>query len=88
MNKKMKPKREDGEDTIYVQFDNGKKMSAKDIADLCVTLRKTASKADMLRILSLEYKFTEMDMMRFKFILKALADNWDLLGALGDDIKE
>ena len=65
---------------LYIEFDNGKKLSPKDIADLMIRLRSTGSIEDIVRVISLEYKFTVNDFFKFRTILRALVENWDDLG--------
>ena len=51
---------------VYVEFDNGKKFTPKDIADMVVRLRKTNSMEEIIRVISLEYKFTFNDVVSFQ----------------------
>ena len=64
---------------LYIEFDNGKKLSPKDIADIMIKLRKTGSIEDIIHVISLEYKFTVNDFIKFRTILRALVDNWEIL---------
>ena len=77
-------KKEKDKNKIYVEFDNGKKFTPKDIADMVVRLRKTNSMEEIIRVISLEYKFTFDDIVRFKFLLKGLSESWEFL----DSFKE
>ncbi len=63
--------------TAYVEFDNGKKYSAKDVADIVIRLRKTSSAAEIIYILQKEYKFTLNDVFRFQDMMKTLMKYWD-----------
>jgi hypothetical protein len=69
---------------LYIEFDNGKKLSPKDIANLMVRLRTTGSMEEVVRVISLEYEFTVNDFMKFRNILRALVDNWEILDGWKD----
>ena len=61
----------------YIEFDNGKKITPKDIVNIMVKLRSTGSIEDIVRVISLEYKFTVNDFNKFRDILASLVYHWD-----------
>lgn len=80
---KMKTSK-DKKGNIYIEFDNGKKLSPKDIADIAAKIRKTYSQKEIAGVF-LEYKFTLNDVARYRDIMHALAMNWDLFEELNDE---
>ena len=70
------------QEDLYVDFDNGKRYSPKEITDIVIRLRKTGSGEELIFSLIKEYDFTLADLERFRVMMKALADNWDLFGEL------
>ena len=76
------PKIMKDKEDLYVDFDNGKRYTPKEIADMVLRLRKTGSGEELVFSLIKEYDFTIADLERFRLMMKSMADNWDLFGEM------